>query len=183
MIAFIEGNVAARSADSVIAEVCGIGYNIYLPTSLNAVIGERVKFFTRLHVREDALTLYGFSDAGELALFETLLGVSGIGPKLALGMLSCMDACALAAAIAAGDAELLCAVPGIGKKTASRIILELRDKMGAGLVAAGQPAICDGDGDIFSALVALGYTPAEAARAVSGLPRDGNLSLEDKIRL
>jgi len=169
MIASVEGNVVSRFADSVIVEVGGIGYKLFVPTSLVASAGERAKFFTHLHVREDALTLYGFGDAQELAIYENMLGVSGIGPKLALAMLSAMDAHTLAVAIASGNIDLLCAVPGIGKKTASRIVLELKDKFGAGFEAAGELVVSTGDGDVSAALVALGYTPSEASRAVAVL--------------
>ncbi|MBI2830967.1 MAG: Holliday junction branch migration protein RuvA [Chloroflexi bacterium] len=186
MIASLHGRIDSLGSDWAIINVGGVGYRVYMPTStLSAVgvTGKEAKLHTYLHVREDALTLYGFSSAEELDLFQTLMTVSGIGPRLALAMLSSMSAEQLATAIATGSADLLTAIPGIGKKTASRIILELKDKIGAGLLAAPIAQVSQDNTDVLSALTSLGYSVAEASRAVAALPTDSKLSLEEKVRL
>ena len=132
MIAGIKGTIEAIGNNWVIIDVQGVSYQVFLPTSTLStlgVVGQEAKLHTHLHVREDNLTLYGFSSARELTLFQTLITVSGIGPKLGMALLSAMDVEQLTMAIASGDAAMLTAVPGIGKKTAERIILELKDKI------------------------------------------------------
>ncbi len=133
MIAGVKGTIESIGSNWVIMDVGGISFQVFLPTSTLStlsVVGQQAKLHTHLHVREDNLTLYGFGSARELALFQTLITVKGIGPKIGLAMLSAMDVDQLTMAIASGDANLLTAVPGIGKKTAERIILELKDKIG-----------------------------------------------------
>ena len=185
MIAGLRGTVESLGSDWAIVNVGGIGFQVYVPTStlstLGAVGGE-VKLYTHLHLREDNVTLYGFSSAEELGLFQTLIGVSGLGPRLALAMLSAMDAEKLMMAIATGSADLLTAVPGIGKKMASRLILELKEKIGAGWITT--PAeLAQENAEVIAALTSLGYSTAEATRAVATLPPASTLSLEEKIKL
>jgi holliday junction DNA helicase RuvA len=186
MIASLQGKLEAIGTDSVILNVNGIGFQVYLPTSTLSTmgrIGEVVKLYTHLHVREDILALYGFGTPDELRLFGILLGVSGIGPKLGLAMLSGMKSEQLTMTIATGNADLLTIIPGIGKKIASRIILELKDKIGAGWITTPQSEIIQENTDVLGALISLGYSAAEAARAIASLPRGNNLSLEEKIKL
>jgi holliday junction DNA helicase RuvA len=186
MIASLQGKLEAIGTDSVILNVNGIGFQVYLPTSTLSTmgrIGEVVKLYTHLHVREDILALYGFGTPDELRLFGILLGVSGIGPKLGLAMLSGMKSEQLTMTIATGNADLLTTIPGIGKKIASRIILELKDKIGAGWITTPQSEITQENTDVLGALISLGYSAAEAARAIASLPRGNNLSLEEKIKL
>ncbi|MFH1640269.1 MAG: Holliday junction branch migration protein RuvA, partial [Chloroflexota bacterium] len=136
---------------------------------------------THLHVREDNLSLYGFVTLDELRLFETLITVSGLGPKLALVMLSTMNAEQLTTAIASGDAALLQRIPGIGKKTSERLVLELKDKINSDLVGVPLASSAQGQSDVVAALVSLGYSVNEASRAAASLPSSDS-SLEEKIK-
>jgi holliday junction DNA helicase RuvA len=186
MIASLQGKLEAIGTDSVILNVNGIGFQVYLPTSTLSTmgrVGEVVKLYTHLHVREDVLALYGFGTPDELRLFGILISVSGIGPKLGLAMLSGMKSEQLTMAIATGNDDLLTTIPGIGKKIASRIILELKDKIGAGWITTPQSEIVQENTDVLGALISLGYSAAEAARAIASFPRSNNLSLEEKIKL
>jgi len=137
MIAGLHGTLESLGSDWAIINVGGISFQVYMPTStlsLLGAIGEEVKLHTHLHLREDNATLYGFATADELRFFQTLLGVSGLGPKLALAMLSAMSVDKLTMAIATGSVDLLTIIPGIGKKVADRLVLELKDKIAAGWV-------------------------------------------------
>ena len=144
-------------------------------------VGDDIRLHTHLVVREDQMSLYGFVTAEELHLFETLISVSGIGPKLACAVLSKVRPDALAAAIAQENADLLSTVPGVGKKTAARMILELRGKLVPGdggiTTAAPQPT----DADVVAALRSLGYTTAEAHGALSRIPSDAGPSVEERV--
>lgn len=185
MIASIRGKLEAVGTDYLIVDVNGIGFQVYAPPSALGsfgATGNEVKLYTHFQVREDGISLYGFSSTSELALFKNLLGVSGLGPRLALTMISEMDIESLAAAIISGNVELLTAIRGIGKKTASRIVLELRDKLATGEAILPLSAVSQENNDVIAALISLGYSTAEAARAVNGLPRDEKLALEDKIK-
>jgi Holliday junction DNA helicase RuvA len=142
-----------------------------------------VKVFTHMHVREDNIALFGFATSEELWLFETLIGVTGLGPKLSLALLSAMSPEQVTTAIATGNADMLDMVPGIGKKVANRIILELKDKIGAGWAAAPATKAAQENSDVLAALTSLGYSAAEAVKAVGALPADGELELEEKIKL
>jgi holliday junction DNA helicase RuvA len=185
MISSLRGTIEAMSTDSAVINVGGVGFQVFMPTSTLSVIGStgsQVRLFTHLHVREDALLLFGFADEQDLRLFQMIINVSGFGPKIALAMLSAMGAEELVSAIASGSEELLTSVPGIGKKLAGRLILELKDKIAAGGAAIRFAPIGEGDGDVIGALLSLGYSASEASRAVSGLPKDKKLTLEEKIR-
>ena len=185
MIAGLKGKLQALGSDWAIVNVGGIGFQVYMPTptlSTLSTIGEEVELHTHLHIREDNATLYGFTTAEELGLFQTLIGVSGLGPKLAMAMLSAMSVEKLAMAIATSSTDLLDEIPGVGKKMASRLILELKGKLAAGWLAA--PAeLAEENADVLSALTSLGYSVREATRAVATLPPDQKLSLEEKIKL
>jgi len=186
MIASLKGKLESLGGDYGIINVGGIGFQVYMPTStlsaLGAVGGE-VMLYTHLHLREDNVTLYGFKSAEELGLFQTLIGVSGLGPRLALVMLSAMDAEKLMMAIATGSADLLTAIPGIGKKVANRLILELKDKIGAGWITTPAAEVAQENADVVTALISLGYSVAEANRAVATLAPSSDMSLEEKIKL
>ena len=185
MIAGVKGTIEAIGSNWVIIDVGGISFQVFLPTSTLStlgVVGQPAKLYTHLHVREDNLTLFGFSSAREMSFFETLMTVKGIGPKLGLAMLSAMDVEQLSLAIAGGDANLLTAVPGIGKKTAERIVLELKDKIGGEWMLTQNLEAVQGNGDVVGALTSLGYSVAEATRAVATLP-SSSMSLEDKVKL
>ena len=185
MIAGLKGTIQALGSDWAIVNVNGIGFQVYMPTSTLSTLGatgEEVELHTHLHLREDNATLYGFASAEELGLFQTLIGVSGLGPKLALSMLSAMSVEKLTMAIASGSADLLAEVPGIGKKMAERLIVELKGKIAAGWI--GAPAqLTEENADVLAALTSLGYSVREATRAVATLPPDQKLTLEEKIKL
>ncbi len=186
MIASLRGILESLGNDGAIINVNGIGFQVYLPTStlssLNK-IGKEVMLYTHLHLREDEATLYGFASADELRLFQTLIGVSGLGPKLALAMLSAMNIEQITMAIASGNAKLLTVIPGIGKKMADRLVLELKDKVGAGWVTAPAAQLAEENAEVLTALTSLGYSISEATKAVASLPPSSDLSLEEKIKL
>jgi Holliday junction DNA helicase RuvA len=163
--------------------VGGVGYDVHVPMSSFynlPAIGERVTLLTHFVVREDAQQLFGFLTAGERATFRQLVKISGIGPRMALAILSGLSVTELAQAVSQQDSGRLVKVPGIGKKTAERLLLELKDKLGADLVLPASAAN-DTQGDIVQALLALGYNEREAAAALKALPPDVGVS--DGIKL
>ena len=177
MISAIRGRLAARGSDFVVVEMGGLSLRVSAPTNVISeagAIGDEVRLHTHLYVREDQLALYGFLDPAQLSLFEVLLGVSGIGPKGALGILSAAPVETLHAAIAEGNTDMLTSVPGIGKKTAARLVIELKGKLdiaafvGGTSSAAGEPPSLYREA--MDALTGLGYTAAEARNALQGLP-------------
>jgi Holliday junction DNA helicase RuvA len=186
MISSLSGKLESLAADGAVINVGGVGFRVYLPTGALSALGtpgRDVKVYTHMHVREDNISLFGFATPEELWLFETLIGVTGLGPKLALAILSALSPEQVTAAIATGSADMLDMVPGIGKKVASRIILELKEKIGAGWVAAPVSEYARENTDVLAALTSLGYSAAEAVKAVSALPPDTDLDLEEKIKL
>jgi Holliday junction DNA helicase RuvA len=186
MIASLSGKLESLNSDAAIINVGGVGFKVYMPTSLLANIGrpgDEVKVYTHTHVREDNIALYGFPTTEELWLFETLLGVTGLGPKLSLAILSALTPNQVTMAIATGNADMLDMIPGIGKKVASRIILELKEKIGAGWVITPETQVTQENADVLSALTTLGYSAAEAVKAVAALPTDAKLKLEEKVKL
>ncbi len=186
MIASLHGRLESLSGDGVVLNVGGIGFQVYLPTStLSSLgnIGEEVSLHTHLHLREDSVTLYGFASADELRFFQTLLGVSGLGPRLALAMLSAMSLEQLTMAVATGSTDLLTSVPGIGRKVADRLVLELKDKIAAGWVTTPAAQLAEANTDVLAALTSLGYSVAEATRAVATLPPSSDLTLEERLKL
>ncbi|OGO20978.1 MAG: Holliday junction DNA helicase RuvA [Chloroflexi bacterium RBG_16_50_9] len=186
MIASLQGKLESLGSDRAIVNVGGIGFQVYMPTSSLSTLGatgKEVKLYTHLHLREDNVSLYGFTTADELRLFQTLITVSGIGPKLALAMLSSLSVEQIITAIATASADILAMTPGIGKKTAARIILELKEKIGAGWVITPTTQLTRENTEVLAALTSLGYTAAEAARAVATLPASSKLSLEEKMKL
>ena len=186
MIASLEGKLESLGGDWAVVDVGGIGFQIFMSTTTLSglgAIGGDVKLYTHLHLREDNITLYGFTSSGELELFKTLINVSGLGPRMALVMLSAMDTEQLVMAIASGNTELLTSIPGIGRKMASRLVLELKEKIGTGLLSAPIAELAKENADVLAALTALGYSAGEATRALANLPRDQKLNLEDKVRL
>ncbi len=186
MIASLQGVVESLGTDWAIINVGGVGFRVYMPSSVLSTLGtagDSVKLHTHLHVKEDELSLYGFSTADELYLFETLIGVSGLGPRLALAMLSTMKVEQLTMAIATGSTDILTSVPGIGKKMAERLVLELKDRIGAGLVAVPAAQVAEEHAEVLAALTSLGYSVSEASQAVATLPRTDGLSLEEQVKL
>jgi Holliday junction DNA helicase RuvA len=175
MIARLTGTVADRGLDHLIVDVNGVGYLVYGPASLIVAAQPRsqVVLHTHMVVREDGMTLYGFLDPHQQRLFQTLIGVSGVGPKVGLALLSLMDADELSFAIASGNAAALAKAQGVGQKLAARLVVELRDKMTKGVAAGTTPGV-DSD-DVVGALMALGYSQAEAVDAVArtDFPEEG----------
>jgi Holliday junction DNA helicase RuvA len=177
MIAHLRGILLIKRPNQIVVETAGVGYevNISVPTfSELPANGSEVALHIYTHVREDLLALYGFIQVAEKKLFEKLITVSGIGPKLAITILSGMVADEMAGAIRNNDLARLTKIPGVGKKTAERMVLELRDKLPE---SAGTPALSAAknplEEDVLSALVNLGYQPAAAERAIAGVTKDG----------
>jgi Holliday junction DNA helicase RuvA len=186
MIARLCGSVAATGNDFVVIQVAGVGFQVHVPqTFLDALggAGQEVTVFTHLHVRENELSLYGCSSQEELSLFRMLLGVSGIGPKVALAILSSLPPDHLRTAIAHEDVTTLARVPGIGPKTAKKLVFDLKDKVTAEMpVSEPRPALTEADADLIAALTTLGYSVAEAQEAIRALPQEP-LPLEERVRL
>ena len=183
MISFLRGKIIFQDKDFVIVEVGGVGYQVFvLPNFKVDPESDEIEIYTHLYVREDALKLYGFSAMGELKLFELLISISGIGPKAAQGILSLASPENIRAAIAHGDASVLTRVSGIGRKTAERVILELRNKVEISPEeVSGGGRIINADSDVVEALVGLGYRPAEAQSALKDIPSEVE-GVEEKIK-
>jgi Holliday junction DNA helicase RuvA len=185
MIGRISGVLLEKNPPQVLVDVGGVGYDIDVPMSTFYNLprnGEKVVLFTHLVVREDAHLLYGFGTEAERATFRTLLKVSGVGPKVALSVLSGMSVNDLAEAVALQESGRLTKVPGIGKKTAERLLLELRDKLKVDvrIAVGGSAEVPSSNGDVLNALISLGYNEKEALFAIKQLPKDAGVS--DGIR-
>ncbi|MBK8051634.1 MAG: Holliday junction branch migration protein RuvA [Anaerolineales bacterium] len=188
MIRLIRGVVIARTRDVLVVEVGatggGLGFKVFVPepTAARLVEGAPTLLHTYLQVREDALTLFGFESEDELNVFELLLTVNGVGPKVALATLSTLSPDALRLALTNQEPAIIARVPGIGKRTAEKIVLELKDKVkppAGNLEALAQ--LTSIDAEVIDALVALGYSVVEAQRAVQGLPKDAT-TVEERLR-
>jgi Holliday junction DNA helicase RuvA len=177
LIASVRGQVVARGTDHIVVEAAGVGYKVFVPRHPT---GGEVMLHTHQVVREDGQFLFGFETREELALFELIIGVSGVGPRAALAILSVSRPVDVAAAIAAGDAATLAKAPGVGKKTAERLIVDLRSKVGRVVLGPASGELPDGD-EAVAALRALGYTLAEAERALHGVPPAGTASTEERL--
>lgn len=191
MIALLRGTLVDKSPSRLIVDVGGVGYDVQVPLSTFYVLGEpgaQVTLRVHTHVREDVIALYGFATLLEQGLFEKLIGISGIGPKLALAVLSGIEAAELVKAIRLQDVARLTAIPGVGKKTAERIGLELQDRLPASMQALGQapPGDLPEDhlrADLLSALLNLGYQRAAAEKAIDKtLKGSGEIRFEQALR-
>jgi Holliday junction DNA helicase RuvA len=194
MIAHLHGNLTSKTVEQVVVDVQGVGYLVTIPLSTYYTLPsphEAVTLLTTMHVREDAIRLYGFATADERALFESLVGVSSIGPRLALNMLSSIPATELQQAIAHGDVSRLQMIPGIGKKTAERVVLELQEKVGRMPAPApmATPGVTPADADylvsdVVSALLNLGYKRGEAEKAAQAVRTadNGAITLEALLK-
>ena len=185
MIGQLRGQLAAKNPPEVLLDCHGVGYELLVPMSTFynlPALGQEVTLLTHLVVREDAHTLYGFGSLAERATFRELIKVSGVGPRTALSVLSGMSVSELAQAVTAQEASRLVKVPGIGKKTAERLLLELKGKLGAELDAPTAP-VSDAQNDIGQALLALGYNEREAAAALKALPAGVGVSEGIKLAL
>ncbi len=188
MIGKLTGTLLEKSPPQVLVDCGGVGYEVDVPMSTFyglPELGQKVALLTHFVVREDAQLLYGFATPTEREAFRQLIKVSGVGPRMALSLLSGMSVAELAQAVTAQEAGRLVKVPGIGKKTAERLLLELKGKLGADLgpLAAGGAALGEAHGDIQQALIALGYSDKEAAAALKALPADVGVSEGIKLAL
>lgn len=186
MIVGVEGLLEQVGSDWVVLKLGGVSLQIHVPTPVAGSLGAdrgKVKLYTHLHVREDNIALYGFASQEELDLFELLLGVSGVGPRVALGMLSVMSPRDLSGAILGNNVGLLTQMPGVGKKMAGRLVLELKSKLERGWAGLPPSGVGEDNADIVAALTALGYSVAESSRAAAAIPSSPDLSLEDKVKL
>lgn len=183
MIASLQGILGLSVQDHVIVVVGGVGYKVFTPRgSITARIGDEIYLHTEMIVREDSITLFGFPSSAERDLFNMLLMVSGVGPKLALSVVGAMSIDGLRNAVASGEPAMLTRVPGIGKKLAEKIMFELKDKLksGDGLIAAA--VYSDVNKDVMDALVGLGYSVAEAQAALASIPPDVPEDFEERMR-
>lgn len=187
MIARLHGRVVALESEAVILDVNGVGYRVHVPAPLLGEIGPEgsgLTLHTYLHVRENEVALYGAADEAAIAFFRLLIGVSGVGPRLALAMLSTVDAPQLQAAIVADDIDVLTRVPGVGKKTAQRLVLDLKGRLERLGVVPGEVTgvpLAPEDGEAMAALTGLGYSAGEARRALAAAEVDADAQLEDRI--
>lgn len=198
MISYVKGPLIDIWEDMIVVEAGGLGYNIHVPVSVLEALpkaGTQVQIYTSLQVREDAMTLYGFLTRQDLQMFKQLLGVNGIGPKAALGLLSALRSDDLRMAIISGDAKAISRAPGIGPKTAQRVILDLKDKIkmedilpggmdpGSGAEAVPAASGMEGAGkEAVKALVALGYSMTEAGKAVRQVEITETMTVEDVLK-
>ena len=185
MIAHLRGVLESITKDSAVVNVGGVGFGVHPSAAARARlngVGQPAEFFTHLHVRENELSLYGFASEEEHALFELLLSVKGVGPKVALAVLASGPPDTLRAAIANDQPDVLTRVPGVGMRTAKAIVLHLKDKVGAGLAAAPVTYLTDTDAEVMSALTGLGYSVVEAQTALASLPRDPSIPLDERLR-
>lgn len=196
MISYIRGTLAEKNEDSAVVEAHGVGYQIFVPVPVLSELpplGESVKIYTYFSVREDGMSLFGFLSRQDLAMFKQLIGVNGIGPKSALGILSALRPDVLRMAVASGDAKTISRAPGVGPKTAQRIILDLKDKIRPEDVLAGGleeslavPEEISGVGqagkEAVEALTALGYSAAEAAGVVKKVKITEEMTAEDVLK-
>jgi Holliday junction DNA helicase RuvA len=185
MIATLRGEVSQVEDNALIVEVGGVGLRVFVPAPLRgqSKTGEAVFLFTHLVVREDALTLYGFESQGDRELFNILLGVDGVGPKVALSVLSTLTLDAVQRAVFADEPDVLSRVPGVGKKTAQKMALHLKDKLKPIDSLSKLAAISDTDAEVVAALTALGYSVVEAQAAVQSIPKDAPDDTEERLRL
>ena len=185
MIRHLQGELLAKGENYILLSVGGIGFRVYVPLPVLDEVGapgSRVSLHTHLHVREKELSLYGCFKEDELEIFELLLGVSGIGPKVAMNVLSFASPDALRLAISQGDAPALTRIPGVGQRTAEQMIVHLKHKLVApGEISSVYP-LSEADAEVIAALTALGYSIAEARESLRSLPKD-NLPLEERVRL
>lgn len=198
MISYVRGTLAAMEEDKVIIDVGGVGYGVYMPGRVMGMlppVGREVKLHTYLHVKEDIMQLYGFLAKDDLAVFRLLIGVNGIGPKGALGILSALSPDDLRFAVASSDVKAIQAAPGIGKKTAEKLILELKDKLkledalehisgndAAYVADVPNASYAEAQSEAVQALVALGYGSTEALKAVKQVEITENMGAEEVLK-
>ena len=184
MIVGLKGSLGGVGADWVHLLLGGVTFQVFVPSSFIrdlGPVGSQVHLFTHLRIRDEQPVLYGFPTAASMALFQRLTAVSGVGPRLALALLSSLGPTGLRQAIVTGDVSALSSAPGVGQRTASRIVLDLKGQVDLGDDESAGPA-GGAEAEVIAALTALGYSTAEARRAVAGLPHSDGRDLEDLIR-
>ena len=185
MISSLYGVIESIHDGSVVINVNGVGFLVHMPNSTISDMGhtgQETTLLTHMIVREDNISLYGFDNDTDLHIFQLLISVSGLGPKLALSMLSAFNADQICSAIANDDVNLLTTIPGIGKKTANRLVLELKEKVNSGIVSYLSTGTHQDNAEVIAALTSLGYSLAEAGKAAAGIP-DKDISLEEKVKM
>ncbi len=185
MIASLSGRLQEKNPDSLVIEVGGIGLQVFVPATLRdeARVGETLFLYTHLVVRQDAFSLFGFETREGREFFNLLLGVNGVGPRMALTILSTLSPDAIRRAVFHEQAEVFNRVPGVGKKTAQKILLQLQDKVKPEIGLEPVASFSDVDGEVLDALTALGYSVVEAQAALQSIPRDTPQEVETRLRL
>jgi Holliday junction DNA helicase RuvA len=185
MISSLSARIQDILSDSLIVEVGGVGLQVYIPAPLKErlSIGDNTLLYTHLVVREDALTLYGFESKDARSIYRLLLGVNGVGPRLALAVLSTLSPDEIRGAVLQEREDVFNHVPGIGKKTAQKIIIHLQDKIPAEAGLAPISVLAEGDVEVVAALSALGYSVVEAQSAIQSIPKDAPQDVETRLRL
>jgi Holliday junction DNA helicase RuvA len=185
MIATLRGEITQIEDNAFVIEVGGVGMRVFVPTPLRGrtKVGEKIFIYTYLVVRETELALYGFESQADRDLFTLLLGVAGVGPKVALSVLSTMNIETVQRAVFSDEPELLSRVPGVGKKSAQKIALHLKDRLKPTDTIASVAAMSDADSEVLEALTALGYSVVEAQAAIQSLSKDAPDDVEERLRL
>lgn len=185
MIATLRGEVSQIEDNAIIIEIGGLGLRVFVPAPLRTRLksGDGLMLYTHLVVREDAWSLYGFESQADRELFNILLGVDGVGPKVALSVLSSMTIDAIQRAVFADEGDLLSRVPGVGKKTAQKMALHLKDKLKPADALARVAAMSDTDSEVLAALTSLGYSVVEGQAAIQSLAKDAPDDTEERLRL
>lgn len=185
MIATLRGEIIQIEDNALVVEVGGVGLRVFVPAQVRGRMkaGEAILLYTHLVVRQDALILYGFDSQSDRELFNMLLGVDGVGPKVALSVLSTLTVDAVQRAVFTDEAELLSRVPGVGKKTAQKIALHLKDRLKPIDALSKIASMSDADSEVLAALTALGYSVIEAQTAIQALPKDAPKDVEERLRM
>jgi Holliday junction DNA helicase RuvA len=185
MIATLRGEITQIEDNALVLEVGGVGLRVFVPAPLRGKVkvGETVFLFTHLVVRQDALTLYGFEAQADRDLFTMLIGVNGVGPRIGLAVLSTLTIDAVQRAVFTEESDILSRVPGVGKKTAQKIVLYLHDRLKPADALAKLAAMSDQDNEVLAALTALGYSVIEAQTAIQSIPKDAPEDVEQRLRL
>ncbi len=185
MIATIRGEITQIEENALVIEFGGVGMRVFVPTPVRGrmKVGEAAFLYTHLIVRENELTLYGFESQADRELFNLLLGVAGVGPKVAISVLSTMNIDAVQRAVFSDEPELLSRVPGVGKKSAQKIALHLKDRLKPFDTLASVASMSDADSEVLAALTALGYSVVEAQAAIQSIPKDAPDEVEERLRL
>jgi Holliday junction DNA helicase RuvA len=185
MIATLQGEISQIEDNAIVMEMGGLGLRVFVPAPLRSrlQVGEGMLLYTHLVVREDAWNLYGFETKADRDLFVLLLGVDGVGPRTALAVLSASSLDTIQRAVLGEDPDLLGRVPGVGKKTAQKIVLYLHDRLKPTDALQALAAMSDVDSEVLAALTSLGYSVIEAQTAIQSIPKDASADIEERLRL